>query len=184
MELSGVYVVQFAHLHVLTSSVPSCDVLHDFRFPDCLRSFLCCMHLCFIYVICILRRLVSNTLMLVSLSRNLTSHTIGSGTDNPSGTRAFTLDIQWDSRWLVICVVFCRSLFDSLSFSFWSLYYLPFIGVWLLITRWYFQTFQCKQCKHAIKLRIWSKYIRTTTMQTIAQTVHKTYNGQGTMWND
>ena len=69
-----------------------------FPFPVCLRSFLCCMHLCFIYVICILRRLVSNTLMLVSLSRNLTSHTIGSGTDNPSGTRAFTLDIQWDSR--------------------------------------------------------------------------------------
>jgi hypothetical protein len=41
MELSGLYVVQFAHLHVLTFSVPSCDVLHEFRFSICLRSFLC-----------------------------------------------------------------------------------------------------------------------------------------------
>ena len=118
------YVVQFAHLHVLTFSVPSCDVLHDFRFSVCLRSFLCCRNLCFIYVICILRRLVSNALMLVSISRNLTSHT-----DNPSGTRAFTLDIQWDSCWLVFFVVSCRSLFHCLSFSFWSLYCLHFIGV-------------------------------------------------------
>jgi hypothetical protein len=74
--------------------------ISGFRFVF-VRFCVACIYV-FIYVICILRRLVSNTLMLVSLSRNLTSHTSGSGTDNPSGTRAFTLDIQWDSRWLVI----------------------------------------------------------------------------------
>ena len=30
--LSGMYAVQFVHLHVLTFLVPSCDVLYDFRF--------------------------------------------------------------------------------------------------------------------------------------------------------
>jgi hypothetical protein len=39
-------------------------------------------------------------------------------------------------------------------------------------------------CKHTIKLHIGSKYIRTTTKETIAQTVQKTYNRNGTMWND
>ena len=179
------YVVQFAHLHVLTFSAPFCDVLHDFRFSVCLRSFLCCRNLCFIYVICILRRLVSNTLMLVSFSCNLTSHTSGTETDNPSGTRAFTLDIQWDSRWLDICVVSCRSLFDCLSFSFCghcivcpSLVY----DFWLPVGISNF--FHCKQCRHTIKLSTRSKYIRTMTIETIAPTVSKTYNRKGTMWND
>jgi hypothetical protein len=98
---SGVHVVQFVQLHVLTVLVPSW--WHPLRFPGkklCsvwLYSFLYCRNSCFIYVICILRILVSTTFKFVSLNCNVTGHTNGTGTDYQSRTPAFTLDIQWDS---------------------------------------------------------------------------------------
>ena len=49
VALSGMYAVQFVHLHVLTFLFPCCDVLYDFRFSIRLFSCLCCRHLCFIY---------------------------------------------------------------------------------------------------------------------------------------
>jgi hypothetical protein len=41
---------------------------------------------------------------------------------------------------LVSCVVFCRSLFVLLSFSFWPWYGLSF-NLWLWLALWYLQTF-------------------------------------------
>jgi hypothetical protein len=121
-----VYVVQFAHLHVLTFSVPSCDVLHDFRFSVCLGTY----HTGHIEMF---RPLIYSYYFIqwnyTSSRENWLSYYLTSHTDNPSGTRAFTLDIQWDSCWLVFFVVSCRSLFHCLSFSFWSLYCLHCIGV-------------------------------------------------------
>jgi hypothetical protein len=50
-----------------------------------------------VYVICILRRLVSNTLMFASFNSNVSGHTSGTGTEYTSGTPALILDIPWDS---------------------------------------------------------------------------------------
>ena len=51
------------------------------------------------------------------------------------------------TRSLVLCVVFCGSLFVLLSFFFWPLYFLFFLGLRSLITSlWYLQTLlTCRQ---------------------------------------
>jgi hypothetical protein len=44
------------------------------------------------------------------------------------------------ARSLILCVMFCTSLFVLLSISFWSLFCLSFFDVWILITSlWYLQ---------------------------------------------
>jgi hypothetical protein len=58
-----------------------------------LSLLLCCRNWCFIFVICILRRLVSNTLVFASFNRSVSGHTSGTGTDYTSGTPALTLVI-------------------------------------------------------------------------------------------
>jgi hypothetical protein len=57
-------------------------------------------------------------------------------TTHPSGAHAFTLYFSEVrvARPLVLCVVFCRSLFVHMSLFIWPLYCLSFFNVRLLIT--------------------------------------------------
>ena len=72
---------------------------------------------------------------------NTTDVTIGSGTVYPSGAPEFTPDVRGfrAAQSLVFCVVFCRSLFVLLSFSFWPLCFLIY-RFWIPL--WYLQSLQ------------------------------------------
>ena len=77
----------------------------------------------------------------VSNKSNTMSVTCEAGITYPSGASEFTPVFSEVRvvRSLVLCVVFCRSLFVLLSFFFWSLCCLSFFGFWLPL--WCFQTF-------------------------------------------
>ena len=62
---------------------------------------------------------------------NTTGVTCGAGTAYPAEVLEFTTGFNGvpDVRYLVFCVVFCRSLFVLLSFFFWPLYFLFFFDL-------------------------------------------------------
>ena len=65
-------------------------------------------------------------LSIVVVLAEIFSHRLG--TAYPSGAPEFTIGFKWGSftRSLVLCVLFCRSLFVLLSLFFWQLYCLSF----------------------------------------------------------
>ena len=77
----------------------------------------------------------------VSNKSNTMGATCEAGIAYPSGASEFTPVFSEVRvvRSLVLCVVFCRSLFVLLSFFFWSLCCLSFFGFWLPL--WCFQIF-------------------------------------------
>jgi hypothetical protein len=62
---------------------------------------------------------------------NATGSTSGGGTAYLSGVPDFSLGVTIS---LVLCVMFCRSLFVLLSFFFWPLYWLSFFDLRILFT--------------------------------------------------
>ena len=68
---------------------------------------------------------------------NSTGTTSGAGNPNPSEASEFTPDFCEIEvvQSLIFCVVFCRSLFVLISFSFWTLYWLS-SSIYVLFTCW------------------------------------------------
>ena len=90
-----------------------------------------------------------------SFSSNTTGGTSAARTAYPHGPPEFFLGFSWvgDTRCLVFCVVFCRSLFVILFFFFWPLCCLSFFDLLILITPFVSSNSSCIHL--TIYLSIW-----------------------------